>query len=467
MTVHPDRLLPADPATRRVARDLYATVAAAPIFSPHGHVDAGLLAADQPFTDAASLLVTPDHYVTRVLHSVGVGLAELGLGPHAAAPAGPRAVWRRFAEHWHAFLGTPTRLWLESELTDILGVTTPLTPGTADAVFDEVGERLAEPAFRPRALFRRFGIETLATTDDPAADLAAHRALADDPGFAGAVLPTFRPDAYLDPALPGFAAAAERLGAAAGIGTGSYDGYLDALRERRRHFAEHGATATDHGPPDPGSAPLPPADAARLYRRALAGGLDERDAAAFRRSMLFEMARMSTEDGLVMQLHPGVLRNHHRPTLRAFGPDTGHDLPLVTTYAEHLRPLLEAFGTHPRFRLVLFTVDEASFSRDIAPLAGFYPSVYIGSPWWFLDAPEAMLRWRAATVETAGFYKSAGFVDDTRAFCSIPARHDLARRVDAAYLARLVVEHRIAEDDAARVLHDLVVTLPRRVFARS
>jgi glucuronate isomerase len=173
---------------------------------------------------------------------------------------------------------------------------------------------------------------------------------------------------------------------------------------------------------------------------------------------------MSLDDRLVMTLHTGVHRNTHRPTLERFGPDTGHDIPFAVDYATNLQPLLEAVGTHPNFQLVLFTIDETTYSREIAPLAGFYPSIYIGAPWWFLDAPDAMARFRAATTETAGFSRSAGFIDDTRAFCSIPARHDAARRTDAAYLARLVAEHRITEDRAHEIIVDLVDAAPRRAF---
>jgi glucuronate isomerase len=460
---HPDRLLPADPGLRTLARTLYDSVADARIFSPHGHVDARVLVDDEPFPDPAALLVTPDHYVTRVLHSLGIGLDRLGLG----GPADAREIWRTFCTHWHAYLGTASRYWLEVELHDIFGIDVQPSATTADAIFDAIAARLAEPEFRPRALFGRFGIDVLATTDDPLSDLTAHAALAADDTFPGAVVPTFRPDRLTDPAAPGWQRAVAELGEVTGRDTARMGEFLDALRDRRRHFIAHGGNATDHGVADAGSEPLTASDAAALHAKGLAGTLDAAEAAAYRRNMLFEMARMSSEDGLVMQLHPGVLRNHHGPTLRAFGPDTGHDIPTLTGFAAGLRPMLEAFGTHPRFRLVLFTVDETAFGRDIAPLAGFYPSVFIGAPWWFLDAPDAISRFRTAVTETAGFYKTAGFVDDTRAYCSIPARHDLSRRVDASYLARLVAEHRISEDDAHRVIHDLVVTLPRAVFTRA
>ncbi|WP_298802345.1 glucuronate isomerase [uncultured Pseudokineococcus sp.] len=468
LRLHPDRLLPADPSTREVARRLHAAVVDAPIISPHGHVDPELVLRDEAFPDPASTFITPDHYVTRLLHAQGVDLADLGVtdadAPVGAAPPDPRRVWRLLCHHWPALRGTPSRYWLESELAEQFGVTTRPSEETADAIYDQVAASLAEPAYRPRALFERFRIDVLATTDDPVSDLSAHRALAQDPTFPARVLPTFRADRYLDPGQEGWAAHVAALGAAAGVDTASWDGMLEALRRRRAFFAEHGATATDQGPVDTGSEPLSRAEGRRLHAAALTQGVSAAEAAAYRRAMLFESAAMAAEDGLVMQLHPGVLRGHHTPTLRRFGPDTGHDLPLPTDFVRGLRPLLERFGTSRTFRMVLFTVDETTFSRDIAPLAGFYPSVYVGAPWWFLDTPDAVLRFRAAVTDTAGFYRTAGFVDDTRAFFSIPARHDMARRLDAAFLARLVVEHRLDEDEARETLHDLVERQPREAF---
>jgi glucuronate isomerase len=356
------------------------------------------------------------------------------------------------------------RYWLECELAEIFGVTERPAPGSADRIYDRIAERLAEDAFHPRALFRRFGIEVLATTDDPGDDLAAHRALAADPDWHARVIPTFRPDRYLEPAQEGWATAVARLGEAADTDTGDYDGYVRALEARRRYFVQHGATSADHGHLDVRTDPLPRAEAARIFRAALAGEASEAEATAFRRSMLLEAARMSCEDGLVMTLHPGVRRSHHAPTFRRFGPDTGHDIPVRAEFTEALRPLLERYGTHPGFQLVLFTVDETAFSREIAPLAGFYPCVYAGAPWWFLDAPDAIRRFRRAVTETAGFTRTSGFVDDTRAFCSIPARHDMSRRLDCGMLAELVAEHRLDEDEAFETAVDLVSVNPRKAF---
>lgn len=459
--LHPDRHLPADPGLRALARQIYQAVADLPIVSPHGHVEASVLADDQAFPDPATLLVTSDHYVTRLIHAQGVSLDQLGLGPE---PAPPAAVWAQFCGHWDAFRGTPSRAWLEMELFGLLGASATPSPATADALFAELAHRLAGPDMRPRALYQRFGLEVLATTDDPCSDLSAHLRLRDDPGWGGRVVPTFRPDAYLDPATEGWGGRLEALAQASGLDTGTYDGYLSALEARRDHFRALGATCTDHAPPDAGTEHLDAGDAGRLYRAAARGDATHAEAAAFRRHMLFEMARMSSEDGLVMQLHPSVLRGHHTASLRRYGPDTGHDIPTAAEFTRALRPVLEAFGDHPRFRIVVHTVDETTWSRELAPLAGFYPAVYIGAPWWFLDTPAAMVRFRAAVTDTAGFYKCAGFVDDTRAFCSIPARHDLARRVDAGYLAELVATHALSEEEALETAHDLAYRLPKSVY---
>lgn len=463
---HPDRLLPADPGARRVARTVYDTVKDAPIISPHGHVDAALIAADQPFPDPAALLITPDHYVLRLLHANGVDLAALGRadlsGTHAAPPG--RAVWRNLADHWDDFLGTPVRYWFETELHDVFGLTEQPSAANADAQYDHIAALLASPAFRPRALFDTFGIEVLATTDGPADDLAAHAQLAADPTFTGRVVPTFRADAVFDPTRPDWRPVVDAVGQAAGIDTGTHAGLLAALRARRQYFIDHGATATDTGVLDAGSAPLSVTDRERIHAAALRGDVSTADATAYRHDMLYRWAEMSVEDGLVMQLHPGVIRNHHTPTLERFGPDTGHDLPAVGSFTTPLRPLLEAFGTAPGFHLVLFTVDETVFSREIGPLAGFYPAVYAGAPWWFIDTPAAIGRYRSAITDSASFTKTSGFIDDTRAYCSIPARHDMARRADAAYLASLVVTHEISEEDAVRTAGRIVSDIPRATF---
>jgi glucuronate isomerase len=454
----PDRLLPSDPRTREIARDLYLRVAKSPIVSPHGHVPIQWLSENRRFADPADLLVTHDHYVTRLLHAGGVDLDDLGLGP----AVDPRVVWRRLAENWHLFAGTASGYWLEEELTSVLGIEEELSAATADVIYDEIAARLAEPGYRPRALFERFGIEVLATTDDPLDDLAAHDELRKEE-WPGRVLPTFRPDRYLDPDAHGYQDNVRRLLAATGQ-PATFAGYLAALEERRRHFIDHGAVSADHGVEEPVTFDLAGADADRLFAAALKGRATPDERRVLRGHMLFQMARMSVDDGLVMTVHAGVLRNHSTATFNRFGQDTGHDIPIATDFVHGLRPLLERFGNADGFHLVLFAVDETVYSREIAPLAGFYRSVYIGAPWWFLDAPDAIGRFRSAVTETAGFFRGSGFIDDTRAFLSIPARHDTARRADASFLARYVAEGRVTLAMAEQIADELVGAQPKRVF---
>jgi glucuronate isomerase len=464
LSLHPDRLLPADPGVRSIARRLYHAVRALPIVAPHGHVDPRLLLDDTPFADPTSLLIQPDHYVTRLLHAGGVNLAALGVGAGPLDEERARAAWRLLCENWSVLRGTPVRFWLESELVDIFGVTRRPSRATADALYDQIDAALRGPAHRPRALLERFGIAFLATTDDPADDLAVHAALAADPTVTTRIAPTFRPDRYLELAAAGWAEAVKQLGAVADADVGHYAGYLGALERRRRYFVAHGAVSADHGHADAVAAPMATAEAERIYARALAGRVTAAEATAFRRNMMLEMARMSCADGLVMTLHPGIHRNHHPATSARYGPDTGHDIPVAVEYTRALQPLLERHGTDPNLHLVLFTVDADVFSREIAPLAGFYPSVYAGAPWWFLDNPTAIREFQGAVTEIAGLSRLSGFIDDTRAFCSIPARHDMSRRLDAGFLARLVAEHRLDEDEALDSLVGLVADQPRKVF---
>ena len=464
LRLHPDRLLPAEPSVRAIARRLYEAVRDLPLISPHGHVDPRVLLDDEPFPDPATLFVTPDHYVTRLLHADGVPLEALGVGRGVLSEQTSREVWRQLCAHWPIFRGTPVRYWLEHELVEIFGVSLRPSAQTADSIYDQVAERLRQPAFRPRALYEQFRLSVLATTDDPSDDLSAHAALAADPSWTGRVIPTFRPDRYLEPALPGWREAVTRLSEASGVDTGDYPGYVRALEQRRQFFIAHGAVSADHSHPDVRTDPLEPPEAARLYRVALAGQATPDEALAFRRHMLLEMARMSVEDGLVMTLHPAVRRGHHTATVATFGPDTGSDIPIRVEFTDALRPLLERFGTSADFHLVVFTVDETVWSRELAPLAGFYPAVYVGVPWWFLDAPEAIRRFRAAVTETAGFSRTSGFVDDTRAYCSIPARHDMSRRIDAGLLAQLVAEHQLEEEEAMDTAVELVTHQPAKVF---
>ena len=464
----PDLLFPSDPSQRAIARELYALVRDRPLISPHGHVDPGILAEDRAFPDPARLIIVPDHYLTRLLLSQGVPPADLGVPTVDGGPVETdgRTIWRRFAAHWYLFRGTPSRLWLEETFRTVFGITTPLSPATADEIYDAIADQLARPEFRPRALFERFNIEVLATTESPLDDLSRHAKLAADGwgGPGGRVITTFRPDNVVDMEFDGWADNVARLGEITGEDTGRYAGYLAALRRRREAFVAAGATSTDHGHPTASTLLLSEAEAAALYERGLRGEATPADAEAFRAHMLVEFARMSIEDGLVMQLHPGSVRNHNRWLYARHGRDVGGDIPQATEYVRALAPLLDAHGNDPRLRLVVYTLDEYTYTRELAPLAGGYAALYLGAPWWFLDSPEGLRRFREAVTETAGFYNTAGFVDDTRAFCSIPVRHDAARRIDAGFLARLVAEHRLSADEAAETIVDLAYHLPKKVF---
>lgn len=465
--LHGDRALPAEPGVREIARRLYERTRDLPLVCMHGHVDASLFAEDSPFADPASLLVKPDHYVTRMLASQGIGLDQLGVGDADGGKVeqDPRSVWRLFCSNWHLFRGTPSRYWLEHELVEILGVRLWPSRENADEIFDAISACLAEPGFRPRALLDRFRIELLATTDAATSDLKHHAKLRADLD-ADRVIPTFRPDAVVHLHAANWSDQVFRLGELADVDTHDYAGYLAALRLRRDAFVAAGAAASDHGHATADTAPLSAREAKQLYSDGLAGRADVAGSLAFAGHMLHVMAEMSCDDGLVMQLHPGVLRDYDQEINRQYGPDSGFDIPVAAEFTRALRPLLEKFGRDPRFRLILFTVDETTYSRELAPLAGAYSAVRLGAPWWFLDAPESMRRFRELVTETAGFYNTSGFVDDTRAFLSIPARHDLSRRIDAGHLAKLVAEHHLAEDEASEVAADLAYRLPLESYRR-
>ena len=459
--LHEDRLFPADGAVRRIARRLYEEIRSLPIISPHGHTQAAWFARNQPFPDPVSLFVQPDHYVFRMLYSRGISLDELEIG--RAQVSNPRKVWRVFANHYHLFRGTPTRLWLDYAFQELFGLTDRLSGKNADHYYEVIEEGLQSREFLPRTLYERFRIEVLATTDTPIDSLADHAAIRAS-GWKGRIVPTFRPDCVVDPESVGFRKNIQRLGEMTGEDVGTWRGYLKALAARRAFFKTMGCTATDHGHATPQTADLSKEEATALYGKVLAGEADKQQQELFRAQMLMEMARMSVEDGLVMQIHPGSVRNHNAQLYARYGRDMGADIPAPASYVEALRPLLNRFGNHPELHIILFTLDESTYSRELAPLAGHYPCLLLGPPWWFHDSPEGMRRFRELATETAGLYNTAGFNDDTRAFLSIPARHDVARRSDAAFLARLVAEHRLDEDEAVELAHELTVGLVRKAY---
>jgi glucuronate isomerase len=466
--LHPDRLFSSDPSQRGVARALYAEIRDLPIVSPHGHTDPAWYADDLAFPDPTELFLIPDHYLFRMLYSQGIRLEELGIRPEQDSvetpdPVDRRMAWHTFAEHYHLFRGTPSKLWLDHALAEVFGVEADLGPDTAGEIYDTVAEVLSDPEFRPRALLDRFGIEVIATTEGALDDLRHHRRLEDD-GWGDRVITTFRPDAVVDPDYEGFTDNLDELGELTGEDCGSWDGYLGALAERRAFFKEHGATATDHGHPTATTADLDPHECRGLFDRLRRGRGSAEDAELFRGQMLTEMAKMSLEDGLVLQIHAGSLRNHNRALFDRFGRDMGADIPQPTDYVRSLKPLLDRVGNEPDLAVIVFTLDESAYGRELAPLAGHYPVLKLGPPWWFFDSPEGMLRYRRLVTETAGFYNTAGFNDDTRAFLSIPARHDVARRIDCRYLAELVCEHRLSEAEAGELAGDLACGLAKKAY---
>ncbi len=461
MLMHEDRLFPSDPTTRSLARSLYESIRSLPIISPHGHTQAGWFAHNEPFPDPAKLFVQPDHYVYRMLYSQGVSMDDLEIG--AEQIQDPRKVWRIFASHYYLFRGTPTRLWLDFAFQELFGLTERLSEKTSDLYFDTISEKLQTPEFRPRALYERFHLEVLATTDSPLDSLADHQLIRDS-GWKARIVPTFRPDSVVDPDFTGFAANVAKLGQQTGEDTATWAGYLKALRQARARFRALGATATDHGHPTAQTANLSEPEAVQLFASIRSGKANAAQRELFRAQMLTEMARMSVEDGLVMQIHPGSARNHNRKLYERYGRDVGADIPMPTNYVDALRPMLDLVGNESGLTIILFTLDETTYSRELAPLAGHYPCLRLGPPWWFYDSPEGMMRFREQVTETAGFYNTVGFNDDTRAFLSIPARHDVARRIDCAYLARLVAEYRITEQEALEVAHDLAYNLVKAAY---
>lgn len=462
--LNPDRLFPADRDTRAVARQLYTQIKDAPIISPHGHCDPSWFADNALFPDPAQLFVVPDHYIFRMLVSQGVSLGDLGIArlDGTGAQTDGRKIWQVFADHYDLFRGTPTRLWVDHALETLFDVTDRLSSENAAQIYDKIAERLKGDDYRPRALFDRFNIAVLATTDGALDPLDHHKAIAGS-GWSGRIVPTYRPDAVIDPEMDGFAQNVRTLGQITGQDTSTWDGYLAAHRDRRAYFKSLGATATDHGHLTARTLNLPNDQAAALFARCLSAPTSE-DADAFRAQMLTEMARMSVQDNMTMQIHAGSVRNHSPWIQGQYGRDMGFDIPQPTDYVHALRPMLDAVGQEPGLNIILFTLDETAFSRELAPLAGVYPSLILGPPWWFFDSAEGMMRFRQLTGETAGIYNTAGFNDDTRAFCSIPARHDVARRIDCAWLATLVSDHRLDLTEAEEMADQLTSGLARKAY---
>jgi glucuronate isomerase len=435
--------------------ELYNAVAELPIVSPHGHIDVRLFADPAARLDPPGrLFVSADHYVVRMLYSQGIPLER--------TRADDRAVWQLLADSIHLFALTPTGLWLRETLATVFGVEEHLDSATAEGLYARVEEQLASPSFAPRPLLDRFRVECLSTTDAAGSSLADHRAL--EEWNPGRICPTFRPDAVVALDAPGWRDALAELEAVADREVGDYSTFVTVLAERRAAFKALGATATDHAATSADTTRLTDREATALFANALAGESSHGDARRFEAHMLNEFARMSTDDGLVMQLHIGSLRDHNGPLAKQFGPDIGADIPVATDWTRGLRPLLEACGNDPGFTVILFTLDESTYSRELAPLAGHYPAVLLGCPWWFHDSPSGIDRFLDRVTETAGVYNLAGFVDDARALTALPARHDLWRRRTCGWLARKVAAGFLAEEKAHRLASELAYGLARRAY---
>lgn len=467
LTLHPDRTFSADPAQREVARMLYDGVAQLPLICPHGHVDPRTLAdPNYSFGSPTELFIIPDHYVFRMLYSQGIAMEALGVPTQVInmqVAQDHRRIWQVFAEHFYLFRGTPTGYWINQELHEVFGVSEKLNGESGQRIYDHIESCLRRPAFRPRALFERFNIEVLATTDAATDTLAQHAALQQS-GWSGRVIPTFRPDAVVNLDTDGWRDNINALSQVSGIEVRGYASFIQALEQRRAFFKQMGALATDHAALTPYMIELSNGEADAIFQRALHGDGNESDATRFTAHMLMQMARMSVDDGLVMQLHVGSLRNHNPHIYEHFGRDKGADIPISTEYTRNLRPLLSKFGNDSRYRLILFTLDETTYSRELAPLAGHYPAVKLGPPWWFYDSLNGMNRFFDTVMETTGIYNTAGFNDDTRAYCSIGARHDLWRRAAANWLAGLVVRHLIDETEASDMAHEMAYGLAKRAY---
>jgi glucuronate isomerase len=451
MSLSEDRYFSPDPTQRKIARALYEQVANLPLICPHGHVDPRLFAdTNYRFGSPTELIIIPDHYIFRMLYSQGIRLETLGIPSKDGTPveSDHRKIWQVFADHTHLFRATPTGMWLAYEFEKVFGVQEKLTGESAQRIYDQIADCLQKPDFTPRKLYAQFNIEALCTTDPVTDTLEYHQKIRQTDGNLS-IRPTFRPDAVVNMNYPGWRGEIDKLSAVSGINVHDYSTYIEALEKQRGNFKSMGARATDHAALTAYTTHLSISDADWLLQRGLKGEATDDDTCRFTGHMLVEMARMSVEDGLVMQLHIGSYRDHNPALAKRFGRDMGADIPIAGEFTRNLKPLLDAFGDNPQFTLILFTLDETTYGRELAPLAGHYPSLKLGPPWWFFDSLNGMRRYFDLMIETAGLYNTAGFNDDTRAFASIPARHDLWRRAACDWLAGLVAQHIIDDEEAA------------------
>ncbi len=462
LNLHADRLFPVETKAREICRDLYESVASLPILSPHGHTDPKWFSLNKPFENPTDLLLTPDHYLVRMLFSQGVTMEQLGFGTKNVA-RDPKAIWKIFATNYYLYRGTPSSLWLDYVFSQVFNLDIKLDENTADHYYDAISSFLAKPEFLPRSLFDQFNIEVLSTTESPLDNLEHHQTIIES-NWNGRIISAFRPDPIVDPEFEGFESNISRLAELTGETCDTFQSYINAIVKRREYFISKGVTSSDHGHPTASTADLSDIECECLYQKIISGDFSANDAEIFRAQMLTEMASMSIADGLVMQIHPGSFRNHNPTLFNKFGRDKGADLPMQTEYVNALKPLLDKYGNNSDLTIILFTLDETTYSRELAPLAGHYPALKLGPSWWFHDSPQGMLRFREQITETAGFYNTVGFNDDTRAFLSIPARHDVARRMDCHFLANLVAQHRIDMNDAMDVAYDLTYGLAKKAY---
>lgn len=463
--LHPDRFFDPDPAVRKSAREIYQTIKDLPIISPHGHVDPRLFSENKPFPNPTELFIIPDHYVFRMLYSQGIKLESLGIpsvdGSEVEKDA--RKIWQIFGSNYYLFNGTPSGVWLDFEFNVVFGIKEKINSSNALKIYDEINEKIKSPEFLPRALFKKFNIEVLSTTDAASDSLEYHEKIKES-GWNGRIIPCFRPDAVTDLMTKNWSDNIKVLSKSAGNEITSFKEFLKALEKRREYFIKMGATASDHGVFSPYTHELSEKEAEGIFQKALKGKSTPGNANLFTAHMLMEMARMSTIDGMVMQIHPGCYRNHNSVIFKKFGADKGHDIPVSTEYTSNLRELLNKYGNNPDLTVIVFTLDETNYSRELAPLAGHYPAMKLGPAWWFHDSIQGMTRHHQMVIETAGFYNTVGFNDDTRAFVSIPARHDVARRVDANFLGELVARHIIDLEEALIIGKDLTYNLVKKAY---
>ncbi|MBU0475221.1 MAG: glucuronate isomerase [Bacteroidetes bacterium] len=465
LKLHEDRFFDSDSAIRNAARELFEAVKNCPIISPHGHVDPSIFVENKPFPNPTELFISPDHYVFRMLYSQGISLEELDIPQRNGKRLGidSRKVWQIFAENYFLFAGTPSGVWLNYEFIKVFGIEEKLNGNNAQKIYDLINDKLQSEEYLPRNLFKKLNIELLTTTDSATDNLEFHKKIKDS-GWDGRVIPCFRPDAVTNLLNPTWKDDIYELGKLTSLEITNYKIFITALEKRREYFKANGATSTDHGVISPLTHKLSERESEEIFSKALSGKVSVKDAELFTANMLMEMARMSCEDGLTMQIHAGSNRNHNNIIFEKYGLDKGCDIPQQTEYTNNLKELLNAYGNNPNFTVIVFTLDETNYSRELAPLAGHYPAMKLGPAWWFHDSIEGMTRYRHSVTETAGFYNTVGFNDDTRAFVSIPARHDVARRVDANFLGGLIAKHIIDLEEGKKIIKDLTYNLVKKAY---